>query len=390
MTDILCFSTTDWDEIWGSRQQIMSRLAAAGHRVLFIERQVGLEHLVRNQGLLARRWRVRKRPALRAIQQNLWLWQPPLLPPGRYYSTKINQIGQDILGTRLRPVLDELAFTKPLLWVYPPHSAPLIGKFSEQLVIYHCIERFIGGQSGRKRRIMQIQETNLLRRANRVFVHSEKLQHEYQVFTRYPITLVPSAADVAHFQSTDAIHPEVACLPQPRLGVSGTLDNRIDVDLLKNLAYSHPEWHLVLIGQVRSKRIHIKHLHSLPNLHLLGRRQFEDLPAMLNGMDVLLIPYVRNELTEYISPIKLYEYLAIGKPIVSTDLPGVRPLSPWVSLASDQPGFARAVQDALNQDTPQMFFERRRAAQEHTWEARIDLMWAVLNEALSEKKHVAH
>ncbi len=103
-------------------------------------------------------------------------------------------------------------------------------------------------------------------------------------------------------------------------------------------------------------------LQTLPNIHFLGPRRFADLPALLNGMDALLIPYQCNELTEYISPIKLYEYLAVGKPIISVDLPGVRPLQDLVSLAKDQTGFFQAVQLALEEDDPQRYKTRRMAA----------------------------
>ncbi len=218
MTDILCFSTTDWDEIWGSRQQIMARLAGAGHRVLFVERQAGPEHLLRDPDLRRRKLSAWRLPALRQLNKNLWLWHPPLLPPGRYYSMALNRLGQSLLVARLRPVLHELTFEQPLLWLYPPHSAPLIGRFSEKLVVYHCIERFAGEQRGLKRKVMQAQEADLIHRADQVFVNTADLCHIYQPLARHTITLVPSAADVAHFQSTSVVHPDVSALPRPTPG----------------------------------------------------------------------------------------------------------------------------------------------------------------------------
>jgi glycosyltransferase involved in cell wall biosynthesis len=131
-------------------------------------------------------------------------------------------------------------------------------------------------------------------------------------------------------------------------------------------------------------------LKILPNVHFLGHRSFADLPVMLNGMDALLIPYLYNELTECISPIKLYEYLAVGKPIISVDLPGVRPMQDWVSLAKDQTGFIQAVQVALAEDDEgQRYTARRKFALEHTWEARIKRMWDVVGAALAEEHDAA-
>jgi len=384
MTDILCFSTTDWDEIWGSRQQIMTCLANSGQRVLFVERQVGPEHLLRDRSLRARKRAAWKKPALHQVDSNLYLWQPPMLLPGRYYSPILNRLGQHRLVISLRPILDHLKFSQPLLWLYPPHSSPLIGNFSEKLVIYHCIDRFVGGQAGLKRTVMLAEETDLLQKADLVFTHAEGLRQLYQPYTRRPITVVPSAADVDRFQTVTDIHPEIANIEHPRLGVVGTLDARIDIQLLTNLALSNPLWQLILIGPERPGRIKLSLLLRLPNVHHLGARLFGDLPSILNGMDALLIPYVRDELTEYISPIKLYEYLAVGKPIVSVDLPEVRPMKHLIYIAHKSGDFAQTIQHALVDDTLQKQTTRRQEAWNHTWEKRAQLMWSIIEENLSQ------
>ena len=201
--DILCFSTTDWDEIWGSRQQIMQRLAAAGNRVLFVERQVSIEHLLRDPVLFRRkitRWRGLY---YRQLSNNLWLWCPPLMLPGRYYSMHLNQLGQHQLVSRVRPVLSHLQFDSAQSYgLYPPHSAPLLGRFGESCSIYHCIDRFSGNQKGLKRSIIEKQEKLLLQNVDIVFTHADGLREKYAHLTQRPITLIPSAADVSHYQST--------------------------------------------------------------------------------------------------------------------------------------------------------------------------------------------
>ena len=169
--------------------------------------------------------------------------------------------------------------------------------------------------------MIETQERELLARVDLVFVHSDGLRQLYASQTRRPIKLVPSAADVSLFQSTKLVHPDIAGLPKPRLGLSGTLDARVDVALLEELMSRKPGWSLVLIGPARPRRIDLTGLLALPNVYDLGKRPFAELPSLLNGMDVLLIPYRRSELTEFISPLKLYEYLANGAPIVGTPLP---------------------------------------------------------------------
>ena len=377
--DILCFSTTDWDEISGSRQQIMGRLAAEGHRVLFIERQVGPEHILRDPDMRARKIAAWRGLRLRQVKTNLWLWQPPMAFPGRYYSLTLNNLGQKMVAARVRTILQQLSFSHPILWLYPPHSAPLIGKFNEQLVVYHCIERFAGEQTGRKRQVMLTQEEELLHNADLVFTRSDGLRRLYTPLTQRPIILVPSAADIKHFQSTDAIHHDIATIPSPRLVVMGTLDGRIDLDLLEIIAQARPKWHLVLIGHIRSERVNFSTLLKFPNVHKLGRRSFDELPQLLNGADVTLIPYVRNELTQYISPIKLYEYLAVGKPIISVDLPEVLTLKQWVEVVNTgtrspqeiATAFITAIENSLSTNTPALQMDRRQAAQQHSWEKRV-------------------
>ena len=359
--DILCISTTDWDEIWGSRQQLMLQMVARGHRVLFVERQVGPEHLLRNPAMRRRKLAAWKEAGPIQIQSNLWRWQPPLMPPGRYYSLKLNQWGQRRLSARLRPILQQLGFETPLLWTYPPHSVPLLGQFDEKLAIYHCIERFAGAQPGRKRQVMLAQEEALLRAVDQVFVHAQGLQALYTPLARKPIVLLPSAADIAHYQSTHDIHAQMQAIPHPRLVVMGTLDARLDRDLLLGLAAQKPHWQLVLIGQTRAGQQKYARLLEKPNVHYLGKQPFASLPALLNGADAALIPYLLNEMTHFISPLKAYEYLAVGKPIISVDLPEVRTLQPWVQIVAandDAPktllsAFIQTIATALETDTPE-------------------------------------
>jgi glycosyltransferase involved in cell wall biosynthesis len=380
--DILCFSSTDWDEIWGSRQQIMQRLAAAGNRVLFVERQVSIEHLIRDHVLFRRkiaRWRG---SLLKESSKNLWLWCPPLMLPGRYYSMWLNHLGQHHLVSQIRPVLASLTFDHPILWLYPPHSAPLLGHLDESCSIYHCIDRFSGNQKGLKRSTLEKQEKLLLENVDLVFTHSEGLRQKYHHLTRRPITLIPSAADVSLYQSTASIHPRISHLPRPRIGIMGTFDGRIDVNLLQNLVISHPDWQFVLIGQIRPGRTRLEKIFHYPNVHYLGARPQRELPVLLNGMDVFLIAYQLNELTEFISPLKLFEYLAIGKPIVSVPLPEVLPLSSYVYIANPDE-FSTRIEQALESDSSSLQHARREEAKKHTWDIRVQTMVETINEFYS-------
>ena len=307
--------------------------------MLFIERQVGPEQLLRDQAMRARKIAAWKSSRLRQIKDNLWLWQPPLLPPGRYYSPWLNRIGQRILVGEVQKLIALLKIQSPILWVYPPQSSPLLGRFDEVLSIYHCIDNFTGNQGQFKQKTMQREENDLLRGVDICFTHSQGLFDRFQGLTKRGITLIPSAADVDFFQSTSSIDPSLANIPHPRLGVMGTLDARLNIPLLYEIFHEQDTWQLVLIGALHPERANLNQLLKLPNVHSLGHQPFENLPALLNGLDIFLIPYVVDDLTRYISPIKLYEYLAVGKPIVSTNLPEVRAFAPFIRMATGKEQF---------------------------------------------------
>jgi len=387
--DIICVSTTDWDEIWGSRQQIMSRLAAIGHRVLFIQRQAAPENLLRDSEMKLRKLNAWKETPLINKSNNLWLFEPPLMLPGRYYSHFINNHNQKTLARNIYKQLRVLKFQEPILWVYPPYSAPLLKILSEKISVYHCIEHFAGRQLGRKRKIIQSEEKELLQNVDIVFTHSQGLRDKYQNFTKRPIVLTPSAADVKAFQTNPTIHPALASITRPRIGLIGTLDNRIDVSLLQRAACSHTEWNIVLIGKLRTGNTNFEQLRSKPNIYFLGQHPNENLPSLLSGLDVLLIPYLLNDLTEYISPIKFYEYLSTGKPIVTTDLPELRKFSKLIRISTPE-RFIHSIEDALRDDSPEIQKARQEEAQKHTWENRIKVMWQTIDEVIKDKNCASH
>ncbi len=343
--DIVCLSTTDWDEIWGSRQQIMSGLAINDHRILFVERQVSLEQILRAPAILRRKiktWSSRK--GLKQIQENLWTFNPPLVPPGRYYSHALNNAGQRKIADSLTKPLSNLGFKEFVLWIYPPHSAPVIPHLPSKMVVYHCIDYFAAGQKGKKREIIRQQEYQLLSSVDQIFVNSKGLLTEFKKSTNRPIALLPSAVNATHFQKSETIHPDLDRIPHPRLGFSGTIDARVDSGLIEKIAITKPGWQIILLGDQRPGFRNSSKLHSIQNVHFLGKKAYSELPLWLNGFDVCLIPYVQDERTFYISPLKFYEYLAVGKPIVSVPMPELVDFNTLCSFARSPDAFINAIE----------------------------------------------
>ncbi len=377
MPDFLLFSSSDWAWPWGSRQQVARELARRGYRVLFVERLAGLEHVGKYAFLRANR---RLWPQTRTIQENIWGWTPPVLLPGRYYSPEVARLNAMIVARLLRPFLRQLAFAHPILWLYQPEHAPLIGRFSETAVVYHCIDEFTVGTQGRKRQTIIALEQALLRGASCVFANSPPTYAAKRPYNPHTYR-IPSGVDHGHFaqalQDDFPVHPAIAALPAPRLGYIGNINERLNYDLLTHLAQRYPTMALVLVGDTYPWTMDappLRRLRALPNVHFLGKFPFAEVPAIVKGMDVCLLPYVAGADAYYRSPLKLYEYLAAGKPVVATSNPEVVELRDWVYLGDEREAWVTAVAHALGEDTRAQRQARSAFAQTHSWSRRVDEM----------------
>ena len=379
--DILCFSSSDWHGKWGSRQQVMMRFARRGHRVLFVEQLAGLEHFWKYPDLRQRRWR-RWREGIREIKSNLWILSPPPLFPGRYYSPAIARLNAALVRRWIAPHLRRLNISKPILWLYQPEHAPLLGRFEERLVVYHCIDEFTAGTIGHKHRTIAALEAKLISRADIVFANSLLTYGNKRALNVHTYR-IPSGVDVEHFaqalDSATPVHPAIAAIPHPIAGFVGNINNKLDIPLLSTVIARLPDWQFIFVGQTYPQFVDLYPLQKLPNARFLGRFPFQDVPALVKGMDVCLLPYAETEFARYRSPLKLYEYLAAGKPVVSTDHPEVREFSAWVRIASTPEEFAAAIMQAWRKDSPENQHRRAEISHHHSWEARVDDMEQIMS-----------
>lgn len=385
--DILCFSSTDWEGVWGSRQQVMLRFANRGYRVLFIERPVGLEHLLRYPAFRRRKFR-RWREGMQSINEKLWIVSLPPLLPGKYYSVAINRINQWLTKHWSRRYQTDLGFISPILWLYNVEHGPLLKQFNERLSVYHCIDERTVGCSGRKRRTISALEADLLQRVDLVFANSVLTYENKRRFNSRTYR-IPSGADVEHFAQaldpTTPVHPDMAPIPQPRIGYSGHINERLDYSVLEHLALQRPDWSLVFVGDTYPWTLDtppLPQLKAMPNVYFLGNYPFTQMPSLLKGMDICLLPYVSDERGRYRSPLKLYEYLAAGKPVVSTDHPEAREFSSQVYIASNPEDFLNQVYHALTEDDPARKRQRVAIAKQNSWDCRVDKMEQIIYQTL--------
>lgn len=383
---ILTLSTTDWDAPqFGSRQQIALRLARRGDRVLFVEVPRALHSLISDPAGMRRA--LRRLGHIRQVPDGPLVYTPPLVLP-IYYNPFINALNQRLLLRYLRCTLARLSWQPDVLWTYWPHTAYLVGRLGERVAVYHCIDNFAAvGYPLTTRGAIARMETEQCRKVDVIFARTAGLAAAKRQLN--PNThLLRGGVDTAHFDLARAAAPpaNVATLPHPRVGLVGTIDDRVDVELLAYCAKGLPEASFVLVGPVKRHRVNVGPLEELSNVHFLPPCPHAQVPAIAAALNVCLIPYRVNPYTEGLSPIKLYEYLALGKPVVATDLPYLRREAAHIRVAWAREEFLTAVREALARPaTAEEQARRRAAAEAHSWEHQVDEIERHLARLLEEK-----
>ncbi len=200
---------------------------------------------------------------------------------------------------------------------------------------------------------------------------------------------VPNAGDVAHFkQALDPALPlpsDAARHPAPRLGVIGVQDERLDVQAVKAIAQADPTWNVLIIGPIRPGDVDEATLRSLPNVHLLGRKQVAELPAYVKSLDVALIPYKTGELTRNIFPLKLFEYLAGGVPVVVSGLPELERYQGQIDIAEGPSDFPDVIRRVLAEDSAEKRAARVWLAEQNSWDHRVEAISDLVEAMLARK-----
>jgi len=302
------------------------------------------------------------------VSHNLWHCTVPQLPfrriPGveslnRAFSQWAVRRGMRMLGT-----------AKHLSWFVVPHPGFLAQRLGEQLCIYYCIDDY-SAHPGVDTALIAERDRDLTQRADLVFVAPPALLEGKRAIN--PSTWYsPHGVDVALFARTMDPATEIPAaardLPRPVVGYFGSIHEWIDIDLIEWLARERPQWTFLLVGYAA---IDVSKLRALANVKLVGAQPYADLPAWAKAFDVAIIPYRLNRQVENANPLKLREYLATGKPIVSVSNPEIDKFSRWVRIAKGREAFLAELENALREDSPQAAAERMAAVADQTWDRRV-------------------
>jgi glycosyltransferase involved in cell wall biosynthesis len=375
---IVCFAK-DWDDHPTSNNHVM-RLLARTNTVLWVS-SIGMRRpsaSARDVRRAARKLAASLRGP-RHVADGLWVLAPLAVPlPHSPVATALNR---RLLRRAIRGAARRLGMPSFQLWTFLPNTVDYVSDLDPTLLVYYCVDDWAHAL-GYDGEALAALERRLCARADVVFATSERLVAAKRRLN--PNTyLAPHGVDHAHFARAfdpATVPPHaLAALGRPAIGVVGLIDDRIDLGLLGRLAARHPEWPIVLVGPAQVDLAPLTSRH--PNVHAVGHVPYARLPEWLAGFAVALVPFVVNEYTRHVNPVKLREYLSAGLPVVSTDLPEVARLGRSCRVARDADGFVAAVEAAVAEDGHAERIARSEAMRGETWERRVADLAAVVERA---------
>jgi uncharacterized SAM-binding protein YcdF (DUF218 family)/glycosyltransferase involved in cell wall biosynthesis len=388
--DIICISSVDWDFHWQIHHELMSTLAAQGNRVLYIEntgvRPPGVSDMKRVRQRLGNWWRSTK--GFRLERENLFVYSPLFLPLP--YSQVARWVNRILLFRPLRRWMAVTGFHRPIAWTFlpTPTALDLIHAVDPSLTIYYCADDFSASSPGARR--IANSEATLFAEADLVFVTSQKLlDRAMQQTTR--AHRFPAGVDYDAFSrvsaAPDGVPEDLKALGGPIAGYVGALHVWLDQDLVAAVAGRMPDVTFALVGPTHSDT---SRLTACPNVRLLGGRPHDEVASYIKGFDVGLVPYRAADYTDAVYPVKLNEYLAMGVPVVATDLPEIRRFNDEhggvLTVGGDVDAFERGIRAALGPSSPGAVDRRRAVARTNSWRSRIDAMSALIVDALAKRE----
>ena len=382
MKQIVCISSTNWHPQPTRKQQVMGRLKDC--EIIYFDPPISKIAPMKDETL---------KPRLEAwkgegekINDHITVYAlPPVWPFYNKYRY-INRQNQKKLAGYINKIIKKHGFDKPIIWTYLPNSCDLIKHIPNSGVIYDCIDRHSAYKGLINPKVVDRMEEDLAGKANAAFCTTKGLEERISKFNK-KVKLVPNGAAyelfsrAAHLSEIPFPPPDdMFNIKGPVLGFFGALQECIDYSLIAHAAKCNPAWSFVLIGKTLPG-VDLSELSGLQNVHLLGFKPYKELPQYLAYMDVCLNLFKSGDLAKEVSPLKFYEYLATGKPIVSTPQPDqVNDYAEIIYIADGKEQFEEKCRQAIGEKSAWHVSRRMEAGKAASWDVRVMEMERYLKE----------
>ena len=331
MNRIICLSSVDYDWMYQRPQQLMKELSSRGWEVIYCNKSESKELFLERRS-------------------------------------------DSLVICHSLNKLIESKITTDILWVVDPKIGALKGKFNERLMIYDCVDDFP---------FLKLHQHKMMKSADIVITTSKPLYIDLKKYKK-EVYLVQNACDIGFFH----MHKDIETGWKPPMsegriiGYIGALASWVDIGLVDEISKSYPSDNILMVGA----NIGISKLPKRDNITYLGQQSYELIPAFLNMMDVALIPFKVNQITRATNPIKMYEYLSLGKPIVSSLIPEVVPYKELIYISKENTDFIKNVGIALQENSVLLKEKRKNIAIYNSWKSRVDEIEEIISSSGKQGK----
>jgi glycosyltransferase involved in cell wall biosynthesis len=380
--NIVLLSTADWDNpFWTNKQYVALELSKMGYKVFYID-SLGLRRptaTAQDFNRILKRIKKSLKPP-RRINDNLWVWSPILLPfQSNRYVRKFNYF---LLNNWLNFWLYKLGIKKDIFWTYNPLTLDLFKTDEYKILVYHCVDE-IKAQPGMPVEILEKAEENLCKKSDVIFTTSRNLYETRKILNKNT-HYFSNVADYNHFSKAmdenTKIPEDLLKISSPRIGFIGAISSyKLDFKLIEFLAKKMPNYSFIFIGKIGEGDpwTNVDHLKKYHNIYFLGPKDYKVLPNYLKGLEVTILPNNINEYTKSMFPMKFFEYLAAGKPIVSVNLDSLKEFKNVCLLSDTYEEFAKNIEFALK--NPKFNIEKRiEIAKKFTYSERMKKMMEIV------------
>jgi len=298
------------------------------------------------------------------------------------YTTIDSIFSMNKVGKELRRVEKILNLKNVVFWSYNPMFTEFLGKLNEKLFVFDTVDNWMEHPTYPKMMPPKRLKRNYFKiadKADLIFTVSQELKDFYAEMSRTKdVHWIPNGVDFEFFNRPSAIKQktELDDFDKKIIGYFGTIESRLDLDLLAKVAEDHQDKEIAICGPIWPivKPMFHKKMHKYKNVHTFGRIDYKVAPAYMNRFDVAIMPHKISEFTKSNNPMKLYEYLACGRPLVSTPSAGTEMFKDLIYLAEEPKAFSNLINKALTEDSPEKQFKRKNAIKAHSWKSRVDTM----------------